>query len=433
MGKTTERLWNRTFIILFQGQFISDLGNGIFNAILSFWVLELTHSKVMMGTILACLALPRVALGAFAGTFADRHSRKWIIVASDAIRGLLFVLVGAWALLAQGQFPAAVLYPMAVLSGVCSAFFSPAITSALPDIVPHSQLTRANSLRTFSQSASSFVGYACGGVLYAACLKAPPPWHGAPPLVLGYGICFIYAAITQLFMKIPLVKRESQPTRILRDMWDGLKYTYRQKGIRALITIGMFLNFFAMMGVTLLTPLFDEERAHGYGEALYGAVMATMMVGQLIGMLLVSTIKLKPRQRPVLFFLAVGALIGGMIPVGLVRSPALMFPLALIVGTAIAIMTILIYTLLQTTVQPENRGRVFGVVTMVFEGLSPVAMAVSGFVAELFGVRPTIVGAFACAAVVLGFSLFNHSFKVFLRSEPIGQKLPAEGNQLPPV
>lgn len=418
MGKT-ERLWNRNFIILCQGQFISDLGNGIFNAVLSFWVLSITGSKVMMGTILACLALPRVLLGAIAGTYADRHSKKWIIVAADAIRGLLFTGVGLWALMLKDHFPAAVLYPAAVISGVCSAFFSPAITSALPDIVPTSQLTRANSLRTFSQSASAFVGYACGGILYAVL-------HGAPPLVFGYGICFIYAAITQLFMKIPMVRRETQNKHLFHDLWEGLKYTFHMKGIRTLITIGMFLNFFAMMGVTLLAPLFDEERAHGYGEALYGAVMATMMVGQLIGMLLVSTLKVKPKDRPKLFFLSVAVLIGGMIPVGLVRSAVMMFPLALLVGTAISIMTILIYTLLQTTVQPDSRGRVFGIVTTVFEGLNPVSMAVSGFVAELVGVRPTIVGAFTCAAIVMGFSVFNHNFRVFLKSEPLPE---AVGNE----
>src|SRR5699024_4682458 len=120
-----------------------------------------------------------------------------------------------------------------------------------------------------------------------------------------------------------------------------------------------------------------------------------------------------------------------MIPVGLVRSAAMMFPLALVVGTAISIMTILIYTLLQTTVPSNSRGRVFGIVTTVFEGLNPVSMAVSGFVAEIVGVRPTIVGAFTCAAIIMVIAVLNHNFRVFLRTEPLVEA-PAEGSQLPP-
>lgn len=404
-----NKLWNKDFAILWQGQLISDLGNGIFNAILSFWVLDITGSKIMMGTILACLSLPRVLLGPFAGAFADRHSRKWIIVLADAIRGILFTGIGLLALGLKNDFPSYILYPAGIISGICSAFFSPAIISAIPDIVSVEHLTKANSFRTFSQSASSFVGYAAGGVLYTLL-------RGAPTLVFGYGLCFIYASVTQLFMHIPNIHKEVGQKHILRDMMDGMKYTFNQKGIRSLIIIGMFLNFFAMMGITLLVPLFKEEP--GYGEAMYGAVMATMMVGQLIGMALVSMLKIKAKDRSMVFYLAVTALIGCMIPVGLVRNVFVMFPFALVIGTSIAIMTILMYTLLQITVAPENRGKVFGIMSTVFEGLNPVSQSASGFVSEVFGVRPTIVGAFICAAGVLGFAFFNKPFKVFLKSEP---------------
>ena len=88
------KLWNKDFAILWQGQLISDLGNGIFNAILGFWVLDITGSELLMGTVMACLSIPRVLFGPFAGTFADRHSRKWIIVVADLVRGVMFAAVG---------------------------------------------------------------------------------------------------------------------------------------------------------------------------------------------------------------------------------------------------------------------------------------------------------------------------------------------------
>lgn len=432
---TGNKLWNKNFVILWQGQLISDLGNGIFNAIMSLWVLRLTTSiafpngnTALMGTVVACLSLPRVLLGPIAGAFADRHSRKWIIVITDLVRGLLFASVGLAAFLMDRNnilFPVEALYPVAILSGICSAFFSPAIISAIPDIVPLNSLTKANSMRTLSQSCSTLVGFACGGVLFLNL--------GAPYLILGYGVCFLYASITQFFMHIPRIQHNNEQKHIWHDMLEGLKYTFNQKGIRSLIIIGMFMNFFANMGITLLAPLFIEEKVHGYGEAMYGAVMATMMIGQLGGMALISFIKLKSKHRSLVFFFSVTALIGCMIPVGLVRNVYAMFPLALVIGIAVAIMTILVYTLLQVTVQPENRGRVFGIMSTVFEGLNPVAIAVSGFVSLLVGVRPTIVGAFACAGIVLCFAFFNKPFKVFLKSEPLIEQAasPVDNNPSP--
>lgn len=414
MGKGS-RLWNKNFTILWQGQLISDLGNGIFTAILSLWVLDLTqNNKIIMGTVLACLTLPRVILGPFVGAFADRQSRKWIIVTADTIRGIMFTGLGILALALAHRldfFPVSVLYPVAIISGICSAFFSPAIISSIPDIVPADKLTKANSLRTFSQSAGGFIGLASGTGLYTL--------FGAGPLVFAYGLCFVYAAITQLFMHIPNTRKNGDGKHIFSEMMEGMKYTFGQNGIRTLIILGMFLNFFANMGITLLAPLFIEEPS--FGKAILGPVMATMMIGQLVGMLIISVLKLKPKDRPKVFYLSVAVLIGGMIPVGLVKIVYLMFPLALVIGASVSIMTILMYTLLQITVAPESRGKVFGIMSTVFEGLTPVAQSSSGFVSQLLepnGVRKTIVSAFGCAAIVLGFAFFNKPFKAFLKSEP---------------
>lgn len=406
-----SKLWNRNFFLLWQGQLTSELGIGVFNAIMGFWVLDITGSLAMMGTILACQALPRVLLGPFAGAFSDRHSRKWIIVLTDLIRGLLFGGVGLSAIImtrANMPFPSILLYPVTVISGIMSAFFSPAIVSVIPDIVPVNKLTKANSLRALSQAISNLAGFAGGGVLYSV-LKGPS-------IVLFTGCAFVFSAITEVFISIPKTHRNIEKKNIMLEMWEGMKYTFRQKGIRTLITIGMFMNFFVNVGITLLSPLFKQEP--GYGEAMYGAVMATMMCGQLVGMALVSLVKNRAKERARLFYIAVIALIGAMIPVGLVFNVYIMFPLALIIGTAVSIMTILLYTLLQITVHPDNRGRVFGIMSTAFEGLIPVAMAISGFAAELTGIRYAILGSFSCAGIVLLFALVDRPFGVFLRSEP---------------
>ncbi len=275
-----SKLWNRNFAILWQGQLISDFGNAAFAVALGFWVLERTGGNTaLMGIVEAAFAIPGVLLGPFAGAVADRANRKWIIVAADFFRGTLYTLMGA--MLLFDIFPFWVIFPLAILSGACGTFFSPAISSTIPEIVDRENLSKANSARGLSSSLSSLLGNSLGGFLYAV-LKAPL-------LILINGLSFLYASVTQLFMKIPPVRHEAKNQRIMKDMLDGMKYTFGSKGIRAILFVAMFINFFATMSMTLLTPLFNSTPE--FGVANYGYMMGCMMLGAVVGMLVFSMVK----------------------------------------------------------------------------------------------------------------------------------------------
>ena len=152
-----------------------------------FWVLDVTNSTAIMGIILACFTLPRVLFGPFAGVFADRANKRLLIVFSDLLRGILFVGMGV--LILSDKFPFGLIYPFALLISFFGAFFTPAINAAVPDIVHKDNLSRANSARGISQTASSLVGNSFGGVLYAIL--------EGPVFFVINGICFIYSAITR--------------------------------------------------------------------------------------------------------------------------------------------------------------------------------------------------------------------------------------------
>jgi MFS family permease len=251
---------------------------------------------------------------------------------------------------------------------------------------------------------------------------------GIPFIVLVYGFCFLYAAITQFFMHIPPLQKQEEKKHILHDMIEGLKYTFSEPGRRTLIIVGMFLNFFTYIGITLLTPLFNETP--GYGPLMLGLVMGTMMIGQLGGMLFISFLKFSSNDRPKVFYTFIAVLIGCMIPVGLVFNVHVMFPLAFFIGVAVAIVVTLMYTLLQVTVPAASRGRVFGVMSTVFEGLNPVAPILGGIIASVLPavrflsttitpLRLTILCAFGLAALLLFYAFFNKPFRQYLKSKPL--------------
>jgi pheromone shutdown protein TraB len=74
-GNSEEKLWNRNFSLLFQGQAVSILGDNVFDIALRFWILA-KGSVSLMGALLAVSTIPKVFISPFACTCVDRHDRR---------------------------------------------------------------------------------------------------------------------------------------------------------------------------------------------------------------------------------------------------------------------------------------------------------------------------------------------------------------------
>src|SRR5262249_53884564 len=80
---------NRSFVLLWLGQVVSQLGNRAFTAGVTYWTMEAKQSATALGVVMATGTLPSVVLGPFAGALADRFPRLTIVIATDMLRGLI--------------------------------------------------------------------------------------------------------------------------------------------------------------------------------------------------------------------------------------------------------------------------------------------------------------------------------------------------------
>jgi MFS family permease len=378
-----QRLWNVNFALLWQGQFVSSLGDTAYSIALGFWVLAVTGSTALMGTLMAATALTRVVVSPFAGVLVDRGDRKWTIVATDALRGV--VIVGVAAAAFAGILEVWMVFAAGVVLGLGGAFFGPAITSALPDVVPKAKLVKANSLFQLIWTGSGIPGYSVGGFLYAVL--------GAPLMFLINGLSYLFAAVTQLFIKVPAIKHAKEEFRFVEDTKAGLSFTWRVRPLRYMLGLFAALNFFATMGIMLILPLF--QRTEHLGPALYGLVLGGITGGMFVGYVLTSIFTIKPSRRFTVFYAA--ALVEGaalaFFPLFLYLP--LMLALGILFGLLNAVINAFVMAVLQMTTPQNMRGKVFGLLGTLAGGLTPLAMVVGGVLAEFISIRLLISASFA--------------------------------------
>jgi len=380
MSLKPTKLFNRNYILLLQGQMVSRLGTQIYAIAMVLWIKQATNSATLVGLLLMVSAIPGVLLSPIGGAIADRFSRRKILVFSDLIRGIamLAIAVLIHTMADSISLLLGILFFVSILSGSVTAFFRPAIAAAIPDLVPRQRVVTANSLGQLSRQLTVFFGQALGGTLFRLL--------GAPFLFLINGLSFLYAALSESLIKMPEVApREKlsmgeQARTFVRDLREGLHYTWHRPGLRELVFISAVINFFSTPAIVLL-PFFVEDTLHARVD-WYGFILVAFGIGGLLGYLFAGIVHLPGRHRMMLIiaFMVGQSLLYSIL--GFLPNPVLVALLAIVAGFMGGYITINITTVLQLSTPSKIRGRVFGLLGMVAGGLTPIAMGLSGVIAD---------------------------------------------------
>ena len=401
-----SRVFNRNFVLLWQGQLVSAVGDVAYEIALGFWILAVTGSTALMGGLMAASTLPRVVLSPFAGVWVDRLDRKWLLVFMDAARGAAVVCVGAMAIL--GTLQIWMVFVAGVIIGIGAAFFEPSVSSIIPDLVEKKDLVRANSAFAMIRAGSGIVGNSGAGVLYALI--------GAPLLFLVNGISYIVSAASELFVRVPKIRHDGRRADFWADMRAGLGFTWNYRGLRFLFLGAAIINFFASISFILMLPLFQRTASLGPGR--YGATMALLTFGMLSGMILVASVKV-PASRRLLVFSAAALVMGvvwALFPLS--KSFVVMLGLVFIGGIGNAVINVFIDTITQLTVPQHMRGKVYGLLNTLSMGLTPIAMGVGGVLGQLLPIRTVMVGSWIVVVLIMAPMLLSQDFRSFLSYDP---------------
>lgn len=367
---TEERLWNRNFILLLQGQMVSMFGNTIYDTALRFWILTHTGSTAMMGALLAASVIPEIFMSPFVGTYIDRSDRKRILVIMDIISGSAILFIGIAAIL--GFIQVWMILPVSLIVGISSCFFNPTIDSSIPDIVPKTKLIKANSLFSSISSGNDMAGYALGSFLIQLL--------GTPILFIFNGISFLFSAVTECFISIPEINKDLEKTTFWDDMKSGIKFILNSRGLMYLYITTSVLNLCAAMSMTLTLPWFESNTK--LGIVSYGIAMAVNTFGMFVGFSALSVFEIK-RERRFIVFIISGVLIAITM---IIYSFSLDFYIILVMffvnGICLAVINSLIQSSMQRSVTADMRAKVFSFRRTLSSSLMPIGMVLAGILAE---------------------------------------------------
>ena len=274
-----QKLFSKDFTLVVIGQIISLFGNATIRFALPLYLLNLTGSSALYGTVTACAFVPAILLSPIGGIVADRVNKRNIMVALDFFTAA--VILGFTLLMGGGNLVLLLTVTLMLLYGIAGAY-QPSVQASIPALVGQERFMEANSVINAVSSLASLIGPVLGGMLYSA--------YGLEPVLWVCMVCFVLSAVMEIFIRIPF-QRQGSEGGILRtvraDFARSVHFIRKEKPVigKALLAVcGINLFLSAMIVVALpylVTEVLDLETAQA--NRLYGFAQGALAAGGLAG------------------------------------------------------------------------------------------------------------------------------------------------------
>jgi MFS family permease len=400
---------NASFLRLWLSQAATQVGGNMVLYGLTVIVVNSTRSNTAVSLLVLSFLVPAVLFSAVAGVYVDRIDRRLILIATNVLRGALFV-----ALFLVGDNLALILLLNVSVSTI-TVFFAPAEAAMIPSLVRRDQLLAANGIFTLTLNAAFALGFALLGPLVVN-LANPE----AVILVVA-ALYFVASGFCVTLPASPPPPREGHGGRLavgeaeravgstFTQLRDGLSFIRSNRAISwSLIYLGIGASLVGVLGV--LGPDFAQS-ALGLDAKDFAVVVLPLGFGIVTGILLLNAYgRYLPRRRVIEGgLIALGALLAALSAAGpisrlLQRADgpggfdltavtsllAIVVVIAFFAGIAYGLVAIPSQTQLQEDLPADVRGRVFGVLNMLVSVASFLPIIIVGPISDIVGTTTVI-------------------------------------------
>jgi predicted MFS family arabinose efflux permease len=365
----------RGFTVIWLGQFTSLLGSSMTSFALTIWAWQVTGTATALALVELAFLLPGILVSPLAGALVDRWNRKLMMMLSDLAAGVGTVVI--FLLYTSGSLKIWHLYIIFVFVGIFQSFQFPAYSAAVTTMVEKEQYGRTSGMLGLARSASGIFAPIAAGILLGVI--------GTRGILVFDIVSCLVAVGTLLIVYIPqpiVSAVEKVKSSLLEDSLFGFKYIFARRGLLGLQLVFFLINFTGSLCFPLLTPMVLTQS--GNNTVILGTVNSAFGVGGVVGGVLLSAWG-GPKKR-------VHGVLAGMIGSCLLGYTVLGLGNSVYVWVAGAFIMMLFNPFIngsnqaiwQSKVPPEMQGRVFSARAFIALISQPVAMAITGPLADNF-------------------------------------------------
>ncbi|WP_447978909.1 MFS transporter [Candidatus Nitrospira bockiana] len=390
-------LRTRNFGLLWWGQLISQIGDGVTKLALLWFVYSITGSPLKTTVIGMLQTIPPILFGPLIGVYLDRLPKKPVLIVTDLLRAVLIGVIPCW--ISPTAFTVEYLYLLVFLHAVATAVFGPALTASIPALVKPVQFTAANAWLQATTSLGVILGPALSGIGIAAmdsqavlCLNA-----------------LTYVASAACLVPIRFAERgDGRPAGPLfsspvYDLVEGLRFI-KQRLILLLIAIAA-LHSFGTAAFSTLFPVFGRKMLD-LGPVEVGYLWSALGIGLFVMSLGLVRLTEWPLPRR-LWVIAASSGISGAALFALAGAPgsasAALF--MVIIGSGIGAFTPIAWGVLQQVSPQRLVGRVLTIYGTGAMAAAIAGMTAFGWVTQEFGERTSVVGIGVVLILTAAFTL----------------------------
>lgn len=407
-----EKLFSKDFTLVVIGQIISLFGNATIRFALPLYLLNLTGSSALYGTVTACAFIPAILLSPIGGIVADRVNKRNIMVILDFFTAA--VILAFSLLMNEVNLILLLTVTLMLLYGIAGAY-QPSVQASIPALTNQDNFMAANSIINTISSFASLTGPVLGGVLYSA--------YGLKPVLQVCMVCFLMSAVMEIFIQIPFQKQASEGG-ILKtartDIAESILFIRKEKpviGKAVLVICGINLFLSAMIIVALpylVTEVLNLEASQA--NRLYGFAQGALAAGGLAGGIGAGIFANKLAIHKSGALLIVCAVCAFPIGISLIVFSSAMLKYAVITLCCFVIMVcstlfgVQCMSFIQTETPPNLIGKVIAVILTVSMCAQPLGNALYGVLFEVCRGFEYAVVLFSGAASLM---IAVHARKIF--------------------
>jgi MFS family permease len=381
-------LQHRNFRIFTIGQLTSLIGTWAQRVAVGWLAWELSHSAFWVGAVSFAGLFPGALVGPFAGSVIDSVNRFRLLKITQFAFLLQACLLAALTLGDWISLP--ILIALEAVLAVITAFDIPTRQSFVIEMVGKADLANAIAINSTAVNIARMLGPVVAGLIIVSMDI------GEAFLFNALSYAAVLASLALMRLESRAVEKRTQP--MLSHVFEGLRYAWRERGIRTYLLL-FFLMALLGMPYGSLMPVVAEVR-YGMGAAGLAWLVAGSGLGATVGALLLAARKDTTGLPRKLFY--AGLLFGlSLVAFALITDFTLAVLFIPVCGFGMMMQMAGNNILLQTNVEEGQRGRIMSLHSMSFQLAMPLGSLWMGAVADRFGVStPFLIGGMLCLAAV---------------------------------